>query len=83
MIVNLALGLMVTITWSINASKAWIITLSRWNIPLTLLTQVAIASLCQLETLHGILVFTIISQLPVLLLCFCDTWRGIRTVPSH
>lgn len=81
MVGNLMLTFVVGIAWAMNASKAWIAIIARGNIPLTILTQIAIAPLCALDTLTGVIWFSILSQLPVLLLIAGDAWRGLRAAP--
>jgi hypothetical protein len=82
MVGNLMLSFLVGIAWAMNACKAWIPIIARANIPLTLLTQIVIAPLCALDTLAGIIWFSIISQVPALLLIACDAWRGLRAAPT-
>lgn len=81
MVGNFMLAFIIGIAWSMNASKAWINVIARGNIPLTVLTQIAIAPLFHLETLVGVIWFSLISQMPILILISIDAWRGLRSVP--
>lgn len=77
-----AISFVIGIAWAMNSSKAWIAIIARGNIPLTILTQIGLASVCALDTLAGVIWFSLLSQLPVLLLLICDAVRGIWSTPS-
>ena len=68
--------------WSLNASKAWIG--GSWlYIPLTLATQAALIPLLDLSSVHGVLVFYLVSAAPNLLLNMILSYRGFRHTPAH
>jgi len=78
MVANFMTTFVIGITWSLNACKAWIAVIVRANIPLTLLAQVGLAMVCPLDTLAGVLWFSLLSQIPVLMLIAIDAWRGLH-----
>ncbi len=77
MAINLMLGFLVNVVWGLNASKAWIGAVARGNIIATVAVQAALATLLDLRTLSGVIIFTIVAQIPNLLLCLIDAYRGL------
>lgn len=68
--------------WLMNASRAWI--RHAWlYIPGTLLTQAVLSRFLDLGSVRGVLIFGILSQIPVLLLNAFLSWNGFRALRRH
>jgi O-antigen/teichoic acid export membrane protein len=75
MMVSVALGLLLTVTWAINTARGWLH--ATWLIvPLTLVTQVVLASWLPLSSVRGIILFSILAQIPNLLVSAWMCARG-------
>ena len=67
--------------WALNASKAWVE--GSWlYIPLTLATQLALIFRTDFSSVSGVLMFSLISALPVLFLNLALSYRGFRSLPG-
>src|SRR5438067_4802190 len=65
--------------WSLNAAKAWIA--GSWlYIPLTLATQIALIPSTDFSSVSGVLIFSLVSAVPSLLLNLFLSYRGFRSV---
>ena len=65
--------------WSLNAAKAWIA--GSWlYIPLTLATQIALIPSTDFSSVSGVLIFSLVSAIPSLLLNLVLSYRGFRSV---
>jgi hypothetical protein len=65
--------------WSLNAAKAWIS--GSWlYIPLTLATQIALIPATDFSSVSGVLIFSLVSAIPSLLLNLVLSYRGFRSV---
>jgi O-antigen/teichoic acid export membrane protein len=63
--------------WSLNAAKAWIA--GSWlYIPLTLATQIALIPSTDFSSVSGVLIFSLISAVPSLVLNLVLSYRGFR-----
>ena len=63
--------------WLLNASKAWVT--GAWlYIPLTLATQIALIPFIDFSTVSGVLIFNLISGVPILLLNLALSFLGFR-----
>ncbi len=78
MVANVMFSFVIGTLWALNSARAWIVATSRGNIAGTVLCQVALAALLDLRTLHGLIWFTLVSQVPIFLLCLADAWLGLR-----
>ena len=65
--------------WSLNAAKAWIA--GSWlYIPFTLATQIALIPSTDFSSVSGVLIFSLVSAVPSLLLNLFLSYRGFRSV---
>jgi hypothetical protein len=65
--------------WALNASKAWIA--GSWlYIPLTLATQIALIPVTDFSSVRGVLIFSLFSAIPSLLLNLVLSYRGFRSL---
>lgn len=72
------LGVIRAVTMRLNQAKAWLMLLTKWNIPLTLIAVGAGFLLFDVSTLEGVLWLMLLSALPMLLLYFADAQAGLR-----
>ncbi|MBV9127817.1 MAG: hypothetical protein JO117_06980, partial [Verrucomicrobia bacterium] len=76
MVGSAVLGFLCATLWGLNSSRAWV-TGAWWNIPLTLAVQAACAPRVDLGSVHGVLVFGIISNVPAFFVNVWLGWRGL------
>ncbi len=83
MMINIALGLVLMVIWGLNTARGWLH--ATWMmVPLTLVAQVGFARWLTFSTVHGVILFSIVSQLPNLLVSAWMTARGFarfQTMP--
>ncbi len=72
------LGVIRAVTMRLNQAKAWLMRMTKWNIPLTLAAVGAGFLLFDVSTLEGVLWLLLLSALPMLLLYFADARAGLR-----
>ncbi len=77
MVAASVLSALTSAVWSLNASKAWV-TGSWTYIPLTLATQAALIPFLDLSSVHGVLLFNLVSATPNLLVNAVLSYRGFR-----
>lgn len=75
-VINTIFGFLVGSMWSINAAKAWV-KYSWINIPFTLVVQIALLLILDVSKVTGVIMFSLISQLPPFLVNIFLTYRGI------
>ena len=71
-----AFNAVITAMWSLNSTKAWI-RYSWLNIPSVILTQIVLLTLLDVSTVHGVILFGILSLVPNFLLNSMLTYRGM------
>ena len=81
MIMSAVLTAIAGALWALNSSKAWI--RGSWlYIPLTILTQIALAPFIDFSDVASVLIFNVISTVPSLLLNLALSFRGFRSLSS-
>jgi O-antigen/teichoic acid export membrane protein len=79
MVGGVVLTALASTLWSLNAAKAWIA--GSWlYIPLTLITQIALIPVTDFSSVNGVLVFSLFSAIPSLLLNLVLSYRGFRSL---
>lgn len=82
MMVSIALGLVLAVIWALNTARGWLH--ATWlMVPLTLATQVALTQCLNLSTVRGVLLFSILAQLPNLSVSAWLTARGFVRFENH
>jgi hypothetical protein len=76
MMIMAAFNAVITAMWSLNSTKAWI-RYSWLNIPSVILTQIVLLTLLDVSTVHGVILFGILSLVPNFLLNSMLTYRGM------
>ncbi len=66
------------VTTRLNQAKAWIVHMTRWNIPLSLAAIGVGLLVFDVSTLNGVLLLMLLSSLPLLFLFFVDALAGLR-----
>ena len=65
--------------WALNSAKAWIA--GSWlYIPLTIGTQIALIPVTDFSSVTGVLIFSLVSAVPSLLLNLVLSYRGFRSL---
>lgn len=79
MVAGAVLGALTGAFWTLNASKAWIA--GSWlYIPTTLVTQLALIPFTDFSSVRGVLVFNLISSVPMLFVNIALSLRGFRAL---
>ncbi len=82
MVAGTVANVIVSTLWLLNAAKAWVA--GSWlYIPLTLATQLALIPSTDFSSVNSLLLFNLISTLPILLLNILLTYRGFRSLPAE
>lgn len=81
MVAGSVLGVITGTLWSLNSTRGWI--LSPWiQIPVGLATQVLLIWWLRVSDLRDVLWLGLLSNIPGLLINFCQTWLQIRRMKS-
>jgi O-antigen/teichoic acid export membrane protein len=77
MLLSIAVGLILTLLWGLNTARGWLH--RTWMmVPATLVTQVGLFEWLNISTVRGIIQFSILSQMPNLLISLVMSVVGFR-----
>lgn len=80
---SVAMNLYLAVFWTVNTARAWL-HLTWILAPLTIALQVLLARHLALDSVSGILWFSILSQVPNLVWSVAMTWRGLHiAIPAQ